>query len=276
MQPDLHSHTTASDGTLSPAELMHEAVSAGLTTLAITDHDTVAGWQQAVKAVPPELTLIPGIELSTQWNGIGIHIVGLNIDPKHEAIERAVAHQSDARLTRAEQMLSKLSKRNIRLSMDELLGDYAGHLPGRVHIARMLLDKGHVKNMQQAFTKYLGAGKPAFCQSNWLELETVIESINLSGGIAVLAHPLKYRLTFSKLTRCIDAFAASGGSAIEVISGAQDKDSILRLARLAKENNLLSSCGSDFHQPGQPWARLGKTAGLPENCKPVWEQWQPA
>ena len=211
MQPDLHSHTTASDGTLSPAELLSAAVEAGLTTLAITDHDTTAGWEQVAGTAPDTLQLIPGIELSTDWNGIGIHIVGLNIDPAHKAIQRAVSLQAEARRQRAGQMLDKLRKRRIDLSMDELLSDYAENLPGRVHIARMLLDKGHVKNIQQAFTKYIGAGKSAYVSSNWMELADVIKCINDSGGVAVLAHPLKYSMTFTKLSRFLTTLSPRVG-----------------------------------------------------------------
>jgi len=274
VRPDLHCHSNASDGSLTPVELISAAIDAGVTTLAITDHDTVSGWRKASEQVPDSLSLIPGIEFSTVWNGIGIHIVGLNIDPDSDAMTEGTRTQEQARMERAGKIVERLNKRGMSIDLDDILKENKQAVPGRVHIANHLVRKKYVKDLPEAFKKHLGAGKPGDVKNLWASLETVTGWITDSGGIAVLAHPLKYSMTFTKLNRFLDDFVDAGGTGIEVISGAQDKDATLRLGRLCRDRNLLASCGSDFHHPGQNWAVLGKFPELPAGCRPVWEQWR--
>jgi len=272
MHTDLHCHSTASDGSLPPQELVDRAAAAGIDMLAITDHDTTAGYDQ-ISAVPDGLKLIAGIELSSVWQGIGIHIVGLNIDPAHPAMQEATALQDAARRERATLIIDRLRRKH-RLALDEaeLAEEIGDSVPGRLHIAQHMVAKGHVKNIRDAFKKYLGNGKTGDVKSGWADPATVTEWITRSGGIAVLAHPTKYPMTFTKLSRCIDDFAENGGGAIEVVSGKQDGDSSIRLTRLCNERGLAASRGSDFHHPGQGWAELGEASPLPAQARPVWEQ----
>jgi len=274
MNYDLHSHTLASDGGLTPDALVAAAVDAGVDTLAITDHDTVAGyleWASRANKLPIEV--IPGIEFSTTWNGIGIHILGLNVDPCSAAIRTGSNVQISARRERAVRIIERLKKVGLQVDQDALLASAGTDAPGRPHIARYLVDNGLVKDINTTFKKYLGAGKVGDVKNLWAEMKVVTEWIRDSGGTAVLAHPDKYNLTLSKLIRLIDDFAALGGQGIEVISGQQHPDTTQRLAGLCSERNLVGSKGSDFHLPGQPWCQLGKIGELPKHCMPVWHHW---
>lgn len=274
MNYDLHSHTLASDGDLTPDALVAAAVDAGVDTLAITDHDTVAGylkWASAANTLAIEV--IPGIEFSTSWNGIGIHILGLNVDPYSAAIRTGSSVQLSARRERAVRIIERLKKVGLQIDQDALLDSASTDAPGRPHIARHLVANGLVKDINTAFKKYLGAGKVGDVKNLWAEMRIVIEWIRDSGGTAVLAHPDKYNLTLSKLIRLTDDFAALGGQGIEVISGQQHPDTTQRLAELCSERNLVGSKGSDFHQHGQPWCELGTSGELPEHCMPVWHHW---
>lgn len=269
---DLHSHSSASDGILSPAALVSRAKSNNVTALALTDHDTVAGLAAAQEQARLEdLDLIPGIEFSTQWQGRGIHIVGLNIDPRARSIEKAVQLQTTRRARRAEDIADKLARMGVA---DALEGArrYAGEAAiGRPHFARFLLESGYVNNINQAFKRYLGAGKPGDVKQMWPEFDEVVAWIREAGGIAVLAHPCKYKMTRSKLCVMVQAFVDAGGRGIEVISGAQNPNQLRDITGIAHKFDLLASCGSDFHSPGQAWQELGRFGALPRDLKPVWE-----
>lgn len=277
MRCDLHVHTTASDGTVTPTALITQACETGIGRLAISDHDTLAGYDEAAKSLSTDasasLELIPGIELSTQWEKTGIHVLGLNFNPASDAIRDAVYHQQGARQRRAERIAEKLEKLGIP---DPLAGAsrIAEAAPiGRPHFAQYLIESGVVANTQIAFKKYLGAGKAGDVREYWASMPQIIEWIRDAGGTAVLAHPAKYNLTKSKLVRLIDAFRDAGGLGMEVISGAQSAGETERLAKLCNQKNLLGSVGSDFHRPGQRWAMLGHVPLIPGSCTPVWDHW---
>jgi predicted metal-dependent phosphoesterase TrpH len=267
---DLHSHTTCSDGELTPPELVARAVERGVDVLAITDHDTVAACR-SLPAVHPRLSLVHGVEFSTQWGSAGIHIVGLNIDPAGDAMNEAVRLQARARTDRARRIADNLEKKGVRHAYEGALRLSAGENPGRPHFARHLLETGRVDSIQAAFRKYLGAGKAGDVKLEWADMERVIGWIRDAGGTAVLAHPLQYRFTNTRLKRLLDVFTRSGGRAIEVISGQQSVQQTGFLARLCRERGLLASCGSDFHRPGFAWSELGSCAALPAGLKPVWD-----
>lgn len=269
---DLHTHTSLSDGSLCPTELFSLAKKQGVTHLAITDHDTVAAYQSL--NTPTEIQLIPGIELSTLWQGRCIHIVGLNINIKSDAIIEATVHQATARFERAQQIADKLSKvANISNPLEKALALAGKATIGRPHFAEALVEMGVVSSKEKAFRKYLGAGKVGDIKQQWPDIPTTISWIRDAGGTAVIAHPLKYKMTRSKLLNLVDTFTSAGGKAIEVCSGSQQKEATYSLARLCTEKNLLASTGSDFHHPGQSWALPGSQARLPEHCVPVWQDW---
>ena len=271
MKFDLHSHTTISDGALAPQELVLRALDKGVDALAITDHDTIDAFAE-LPASHNNIEIIGGIEFSTQWENTGIHILGLNIDLHSDAIKTGARIQTEARMLRARQIGEKLAKQGIENAFEgaSLLAN-DGYV-GRPHFAQYLVDIGKVKSMQAAFKKYLGAGKAGDVKQHWASTDQVIEWIRDANGIAVLAHPLKYKLTNSKLKRLLDSFIKSGGQGIEVVSGRQLPYQTEFVARLCEQKGLLASCGSDFHMPSKHWAELGAFPALPGNVTPVWDR----
>lgn len=269
MTVDLHTHTTASDGRLTPPELVRAAHEAGVQMLSITDHDVVDAY--AGLSVPRGLTLIPGIEFST-WHGRrGVHVVGLNVRLDSDAMQSALAAQRRARTERAARIAARLHARGFADALAGAARHAGGELLGRPHFAAWLVEIGACRDADQAFAKYLGRGGGPI--DAWPALDTVIGWIRAAGGDAVLAHPAKYGLTRQRLDRLTAAFAAAGGQGLEVVSGMQAPELTRDLATLAVRHGLAASAGSDFHQPGQPWAQLGRVAGLPAGCAPVWERW---
>lgn len=273
MKYDLHSHTTASDGELSPNALIARAIAADVDVLAITDHDTLTAYREIDHSALGSLTLIPGTELSTQWQKNNVHIVGLNIPLECATFTAIIASQQHSRIERASIIADKLAKKGFSDLLPGVLEKAGNGSIGRPHFAQQLLDIGAVKSLEEAFKKYLGTGKIGDVKQIWPQLDEVVGWIRDAGGTAVLAHPDKYHLTRSKLHRLCDDFIAAGGEAIEVVSGKQDKVRTKELAKLCTEKNLLASCGSDFHQPGKLWAELGQHSPLPEACTPVWDHW---
>lgn len=273
---DLHSHTNYSDGALSPSDLLARAVAMQVDTLAITDHDTVDGLKAFFAAKPIAamlpINLVAGIELSTQWQSTGIHVLGLNIDPGSTAIIEAASIQMEARRQRAEQISVNLEKQGISGALEGAQQQSGGQFIGRPHFAQWMVAQGKVKNMQAAFKQYLGAGKAGDVKQHWADLPQVIEWIRGAGGIAVLAHPLKYKLTRTRLKRFLNDFIKAGGQGIEVVSGQQQLHETAGMADLCVEKGLLASCGSDFHAPGKRWSELGRFAALPAKVTPVWDR----
>jgi len=273
MIADLHTHTTASDGTLSPGELLRRSREAGVALLSITDHDTLAAYRDHDPVDSDTSHLVAGIEFSTTWRTIGVHILGLNIDIASDAILTATAHQGQARLRRAEQIAERLERCGVRDSLAGAMAIAGDSAVGRPHFARHLVATEVVKDTAQAFKKYLGAGKAGDVKQHWAPLAQIIEWVRDSGGTAVLAHPGKYGLTLTRRLALVKEFRHLGGQGIEVISGLQDPTLTQSLAEAATTHDLLAACGSDFHRPGQPWAALGMTLTLPQQCRPVWDAW---
>lgn len=274
---DLHTHSNASDGILSPEALVSRAKLHGVTHLAVTDHDTINGLSEARTAADAlGIDLINGIEFSSQWQGLNIHVVGLNIDVEAPALVSAVSDQHNARLLRAEEIANRLQRLGFDNCLEGARRHASGGILGRPHFARYLVEIGAVSSANDAFKRYLGAGKVGDVKQEWPEVPEVCEVIRNAGGVPVLAHPLRYNLTMTKLRRLLDLFTQSGGQAIEVLSGSQTTVQSKNAVALAKRFNLHASCGSDFHVPGQPWQELGRFGKLPEACLPVWELWQTA
>ena len=272
---DLHSHTKYSDGSLSAQALIALAIERGITHLAITDHDTVQAHLQLTENnnvyATEKINIIKGIELSSQWNNIGVHIVGLNIDIHSTAITTAVKHQTQLRIERVKTIAKKLLQRgfpDITQGAMILAGD--GQV-GRPHIAQHMVDEGLVSSVGQAFNKYLGAGKVGDISSVWPDLECVVEWINAAGGVAVLAHPSRYKMTRTKRRRLMADFSDAGGQAIEVCAGNQVPGVAEEMAAVCDEFGFHASVGSDFHNPDYKWVKLGQYPSLPKACRPVWE-----
>ena len=268
---DLHSHTTLSDGVLTPRELIQRAVDKGVEALAITDHDTLDAYLE-IPLIQDNIKLIPGIELSTQWETTGIHVLGLNVDLDSDAIKHAALTQSGARLERARRIGERLEKKGIKDAFGAARKLSKGGYIGRPHFAQHLINIGKVNSMNAAFKKYMGDGKAGDVKQHWADLPKIVQWIREANGIAVLAHPLKYKLTRTRLKKLLDSFIQAGGQGMEVVSGQQLPEQTRNLAQLCEQNDLLASCGSDFHMPGKPWAELGSFTALPNNVIPVWDR----
>lgn len=269
---DLHCHTHFSDGTLSPEAVIARAKEQGVSVLAITDHDTIAGVGIAQKAALEfGITLINGIEFSSQWGKGGVHIVGLGVDLTSPVLLSAVEFQDQARNVRAHAIADRLSRAGFPGALAGAEAIAGNATVGRPHFAQYLVSIGAVKNINAAFKKYLGAGKSADVKYQWPLMDQVIAWIHDAGGVAVLAHPAKYDLTRTKMCALIDSFAAAGGDALEIISGLQQAGLTEDLLRIANARSLYASCGSDFHFPGQAWQELGSFGVLPAHAKPVWQ-----
>ena len=266
---DLHCHSTASDGVLSPREVVLRAFEQGVNVLALCDHDTVAGIDEAKQTADEiGIALISGVEVSTDWEGRGIHIVGLNFDKMHPKMLALLENQKVLREKRALEIGAKLEKVGVPNAYEGAKTLADGEVT-RAHYARYLVQIGKVSNDGQAFKRYLGPGKSAFVKAEWTNIPTTIETIHAAGGIAVIAHPLRYNMTGKWVRRLMADFKTWGGDGVEIADCGQTKDQRQILARWANEFDLLGSVGSDFHFPCG-WVELGKNLALPEDVKPVW------
>ncbi|MFQ5635630.1 MAG: PHP domain-containing protein [Gammaproteobacteria bacterium] len=271
MIADLHCHSTASDGELRPRDLLQRAIEAGVDMLSITDHDTVAAYDELGTCETKGMRIITGVEFSARWRGRTIHIVGLNIDLESPVLENAVLKQNRARDRRATAIAGKLEQLGFDDTLQGARRMAGGARIGRPHFAQHLVATGQVTSIAAAFKKYLGSGKPGDIECFWPSLETAVAWVRAAGGTAVLAHPGKYRMTNAGITRLADDFTGHGGQAVEVLSGRQAPDLTRKLARLCNDRHLYASCGSDFHAPNRPWCELGRFGPLPGDCRPVWE-----
>ncbi|REL37425.1 RNase RNM [Thalassotalea euphylliae] len=273
MRFDLHSHTNFSDGKLSPQELVERAVNFQLDVLAITDHDTVAGLEVAKQHISEQalpLTLVSGIEISTMWQNFEIHIVGLNIDPESQALQALISEQQNARESRATQMGEKLAKCGFPDMLEKAKALVGEGTITRAHFARVLHDEGQVSTMQSAFDKYIGKGKRAFVKPLWCDIAKAVEVIHQAGGVAVLAHPMRYDMTSKWLRRLILDFKAAGGDGMEIVLPQMNPDQRRLMLTFCLEYDLYASLGSDFHYPSK-WSDLGRNLIMPEQVKPIWQ-----
>jgi predicted metal-dependent phosphoesterase TrpH len=269
---DLHSHSIASDGALSPTELVKRAHEKGVTVLALTDHDTTNGLAEAQQAAAElGMRLINGIELSASHLNQCLHIVGLNIDPNNPALSEGIAQQQKIRDLRAKQIAEKLEKKKI-FGAYEFVTQAAGNGEiTRSHFADFLLTHQHVTTQQEAFDRYLSKGKPAFVPTVWASLEETVAWIKAAGGVAVVAHPLRYKLSVKWMNRALAVFKQAGGQGIEVVTGRASLDEIRMSQQFAEKHQLYASAGSDFHAPDNLYLELGRLAAIPAGLKPVWE-----
>ncbi|WP_036246970.1 PHP domain-containing protein [Methylobacter sp. BBA5.1] len=269
---DLHCHSTASDGALSPTELITRAHEQGVTSMALTDHDTTTGLAEARTAATAKgIRLIPGIELSVSWHDKCFHIVGLGINPDYPPLAQATQDLQTVRVERAEKIAHKLEKKRIPGALEAVKHAAGDGMITRTHFADFLLSQHHVSTQQEAFDRYLGQGKPAYVSTSWAEMSLAIKWITESGGVAVLAHPLRYKLTANWMKRLLTAFKEAGGQGIEVVTSRINADEIKLIAGYAASFGLAGSKGSDFHNPENQWVELGRLAPLPSAIKPVWE-----
>lgn len=272
---DLHSHSTSSDGELSPTDLVKYAHDKGVTELALTDHDNTAGIAEArLQADQLGMNLINGVEVSSIWNNRLVHIVGLNFDTENQALQKGLADLRKQREERGEKIGRRLEKLGICGALAGARQFSNGQILSRTHFARYLVESGVVKNPNEAFKKYLGDGKPACVTSEWASMEQTVEWIKGAGGHAVIAHPARYKLSATRLRLFIEDFVACGGQGFEVVSGSQDAAENRKMADYALRYELYASKGSDYHGPNQPWLSMGRMPDLPAACTPIWSLWE--
>lgn len=270
---DLHMHSTASDGALTPTELVTLCAERGLTHMALTDHDTMDGIEEAGRAAEQVgLCLIPGCELSTRWQGVNIHVVALMPGGLQGPLVEGLRQQREARIKRAEVIAERLEKAGLSNALEKARAQAGSDRPlGRPDFARALVEDGLVADWASAFKRYLGSGKKGDVKALWPEISDAVSWVVDSGGVAVIAHPLRHGLTRRKRGLLMDTFQAAGGQAVEVVSGQQNPDSTRDLARQLVERNLYASMGSDFHFPGSH-AAPGSMSLIPRTAAPpIWQ-----
>jgi predicted metal-dependent phosphoesterase TrpH len=217
------------------------------------------------------ICLINGIELSTNWQNKSLHILGLDIDPDYPPLATATLQLQKTREERAKKISEKLEKKRITGAFEAVQKAAGTGMITRSHFADFLLSQFHVSTQQEAFDRYLGKGKSAYVATEWADMTIAVNWITEAGGIAVLAHPLRYNLSASWMKRLLSAFKEAGGQGMEVITGRTNPDEIKLLANYARQFELVGSMGSDFHNPANPWLELGRLAPLPADVSPVWK-----
>ena len=275
MKIDLHSHTTFSDGQLSPTELVQRAHTMQVDVLAITDHDTTAGLHEAHDAQRQharQLHIVDGVEISTAWHSFDIHIVGLQVDVNHPVLTAFLSAQASRRNARALKIAEKLERCGFEGVYEKAKANAGIGQITRAHFARVLVSDYGVSSMDTVFKKYLGKGKRAAVKAQWPGIAEAVDIIQQAGGQAVLAHPAHYDMTAKWLRRLVDDFSQAGGDAIECASVAVGKQKQMLIDELALSNNLKVSTGSDFHFPSR-WTELGRSATPSPSLTRIWDGW---
>ena len=259
---DLHTHTTASDGTDTPTELIKHAISFPLKAIAITDHDTVSGIQEALDAAKgTDLFVIPGIELSCLYNGKEIHMLGYFVDYKEETFLQALEQLKRDRELRNEQMQQKLAEHNMPLTMEEIQGGNPNTIITRAHFARALEEKEYVKSKDEAFQKYIGDGCCCYVQKPDFSPADAISVIQKAGGVAVLAHPMLYKMGYEQLRQLLSSLKEQGLVGVEVYHSSHNAFYSSKLRELMRPYDLLPTGGSDYHGTNKQNVFLGKGYG---------------
>ncbi|MES1167274.1 MAG: PHP domain-containing protein [Pseudomonadota bacterium] len=267
---DFHTHSHFSDGVLSPAALVERARTRRVGTLALTDHDTIAGLSEArVACAAAGIRFVPGVELSASWRGQTIHIVGLRVNESHAGFNAHLDSVLARRQSRLREIGERLEKR-ARLPGRELAARAAGATaPTRLHLARLLVEGGHARDTQEAFDRWLNRDKAGHVPAEWPALAAAMAVLRDSDAVPVLAHPHRYRLSSGGLRELTAAFAQEGGAALEASMAGMSPNDADRVASLCRRFNLLASMGSDFHDPAVPWNPLGRWLKLASGLDPV-------
>lgn len=272
---DLHCHSTASDGLLSPRQLVERAKEKGVDVLALTDHDELSGQAEAAEvAAEVGIRLIHGVEISVTWGNVTLHVVGLNVDPLDPVLLHGLTRNRGGRTERARRIGDELAKLGIAGAFEgaSALAENK-HLISRTHFARFLIAQGVAKNLKSVFKNFLVKGKPGYVSHEWASLEDALTWIRAAGGVAVLAHPGRYAIGREKTRLLLSEFKYLGGEGIEVVTGSHTPDQVPIYAELALEFELMASIGSDFHAPGEGGRELGRLTALPARCRPIWHAW---
>lgn len=274
MKVDLHCHSTISDGLLPPAEVVRRAAANGVELLCLTDHDELSGLAEAAQAAAQAgVRFLPGVEVSVSWRDTTIHIVGVDIDPDDAQLSAGLADVRSGRHARAQRMAQALDAVGIHGALEGATRHARNPaLIGRTHFARFLVEQRIAADVRSVFDRYLARGKPGYVTHQWASLEQAVSWIVAAGGVAVIAHPGRYRLSTGERRRFFEEFRDHGGRGIEVMSGAHSADQCREYARVARQYGFAASCASDFHGPGESETDLGGIQPLPEDLRPVWAE----
>jgi hypothetical protein len=270
---DLHCHSVVSDGTLTPEELAQRAKARGVTLWALTDHDEIGGQARAAAAAAAcGLDYLSGVEISVTFLHQTVHIVGLGFDANNAALAEGLQQTRGGRSQRAREMAADLARVGIQGAFEGAL-PYAGNpdLISRTHFARFLVETGVCKDTYEVFRKYLTEGKPGFVEHRWASLKDAVRWITQAGGMAVIAHPARYKFSANEELALFTEFKGYGGLGVEVITGSHSATESTSYAATALEFGLAASRGSDFHSPDESRTELGALPDLPGQLTPVWE-----
>ncbi len=271
----MHNHSIISDGLLSPTQLIELAARTGVDAIALTDHDTTDGLEEAgVAARRTGVALVPGVEISASWGETTLHVVGLQVDPASKALGDGLRSIREGRFERGERIAAALQALGFAGTLEGAYGLAQNKaMLSRTHFARHLAETGKVKSIQAAFDKYLGKGRPAYVSHRWATLEEAIAWIRASGGTAVLAHPGRYDLKPMMRDEMLGDFKRYGGEAIEVVTGSHRPEQYAMWQREALEHGFLASRGADYHGPGESPIEPGRLPALHASLTPVWSKW---
>ncbi len=273
MNADLHCHSVVSDGTLTPEALAQRAAANGVELWALTDHDEIGGQDRAAAAAHANgMRYLTGTEISVTFIGKTVHIVGLGFDAHDERMARGLLQTRGGRGERAQEMSNQLEKVGIHGAYAGALR-YAGNpeLISRTHFARYLVETGVCHETNDVFRKYLTEGKPGFVEHHWASLKDAVHWITQAKGVAVIAHPARYRFSANEEFALFTEFKSHGGQGVEVVTGSHTPSEYLTYAEMAREFGLAASRGSDFHSPDESRTDLGTLPPLPSGLTPVWE-----
>lgn len=274
LEVDLHCHSTRSDGLMTPREVAARAAAQGVKVFALTDHDDLGGLDEArAEAEARGMRFIDGVEISVSWTHDTLHIVGLNIDPRNEALVEGLRGVRAGRDVRAGRIAADLE----RVGVPDALAGARKHarnpeLVSRAHFARYLVERGFASDTDSAFRRYLTAGHPGYVQHQWATLDEAVRWITGAGGVAVIAHPGRYKLDSRKREQMLGEFRDLGGAGVEVVTGSHTQSEYGTWARYAQRYGLHASAGSDYHGPGESWLELGKVPDLPNGLTGVWQR----
>jgi predicted metal-dependent phosphoesterase TrpH len=272
---DLHSHSTCSDGLLSPEALVRRAAERSVEVLALTDHDETCGLGEAREAAREAgIRLVEGAELSVSWRDVTLHVLALGIDSSCPALVEGLAAIRDGRSRRARSIGDALAAAGIPGAYEGALKFVTSeNLISRTHFARFLVEAGYVRELKDVFRRYLVPGKPGHVPHAWASLSQAIQWIHSAGGQAALAHPGRYKVNPTRMRELLGEFRDEGGDGIEVLSPSHTAAQTAMFASHARVFGLLASSGSDYHGPGESWVDLGDMPPLPAGVTPVWQRW---
>ena len=273
LNADLHSHSVISDGTLAPEDLAARARANGVELWALTDHDEVGGQHRAAAAAQAQgMAYLTGTEISVSFASTTVHIVGLGFDPDNPQLAQGLAATRGGRGGRAREMAAQLAQVGIEGAYEGAL-EFVGNpeLVSRTHFARFLVDAKVCRDTAEVFRKYLVEGRPGYVPHRWAALGDAVRWITEAGGVAVIAHPARYKLTANEEYALFSEFKAHGGQGVEVVTGSHSAAEYVTYGAMAQEFGLAASRGSDFHSPEESHTDLGALPLLPGTLTPVWE-----